>query len=173
MFCTCLQLVVSTTEVPPDAALKIWDQQIIPRLFELLHSTNSADRLGGLAVIDRVIELEQEDDGNDARRSKLYRIYNYVQSLLPCNDINHMIAASKTLGHIIEIGGPRLFGENFLNFEVMKVLALLEPDRDANSRYAGVLNLRALSKYSATHFYPYVPVVLDKIWAVLQDSRVG
>ena len=53
--------------------------------------------------------------------------------------MNLMLAASKTLGRIAEIGGSA-FGERFMDFEVPAAVELMQPDKQESPRYAGVLS---------------------------------
>lgn len=51
MSLTILQVVSTVVEMPSDAAVKLWDDDINKRLFDLMHSQNNAERLGGLLAI--------------------------------------------------------------------------------------------------------------------------
>jgi serine/threonine-protein kinase mTOR len=126
------------------------------------------ERLGGLVAIDRLLDIES-DEAIEPRAVKHYRLYQYVKSGLQCNDINLMITASKTLGRVLEIGGN--FGDAFMPAEIPRLLESLNNDRDL-SRYAAVLILRALARFSVAQFYPFVGNVLERIWIPLRDSRV-
>lgn len=37
--------------MPNDAAIKLWDDDINKRIFDLMHSQNNVERLGGLLAI--------------------------------------------------------------------------------------------------------------------------
>ncbi|KAI0046207.1 atypical/PIKK/FRAP protein kinase [Auriscalpium vulgare] len=163
--------VVSTkvVEMSSDAAAKLWDDSIIQRLFDLVHSPNNHEKLGGILAIDHLLDV----DGEETVESKhnLFRFYNYVKALLPNGDINVMLAASKTLGQIAEIGGPA-FGDRFMDFEVPAAIGLLQGDKQEPGRYAGVLILKELARNSATYFYPHIDLVFDKILVPLRDARL-
>ncbi|KAL4065913.1 phosphatidylinositol 3-kinase [Scleroderma citrinum] len=160
-------VVTTVVEMPSDAAVKLWDDDINKRLFDLMHSQNNAERLGGLLAIDHLLE----NDGEDLVGSKryLYRFYNYVKQLLPNHDVNIMLAASKTLGQIAAIGGAD-FGEGFMDQEVPAAVELLQgPELP---RYAGVLILKELARNSAVYFHSHISLVFDKILIPLRDPRV-
>lgn len=112
-----------------------------------------------------------ETDGEDVVGSKryLYRFYNYVKQLLPNHDVNIMLAASKTLGHIAAIGGAD-FGEGFMDQEVPAAVELLQGSE--LPRYAGVLILKELARNSAIYFHSHIGLVFDRILIPLRDSRV-
>ncbi|KAF8659826.1 hypothetical protein AX16_001711 [Volvariella volvacea WC 439] len=159
----------SVAEMSSDAAAKIWDDSIARRLFELTHSPNMTDALGGLVAIDYLLDLDG-DETIEARRYH-FRFYNYVKHLLPNHDINLMLSASKTLGQIAMIGGAA-FGERFMDYEVPAAIEMISPDKPETARYAGVLILKELARNSANYFHSHINIVLDKILGPLRDPRV-
>lgn len=82
-----------------------------------------------------------------------------------------MVAASKTLGKIAEIGGAA-FGERFMDKEVPAAIELMQPDKQESPRYAGVLILKELARNSPTYFHSHIAVVFDNILVPLRDPRV-
>ncbi|KAI0064021.1 atypical/PIKK/FRAP protein kinase [Artomyces pyxidatus] len=166
-----LRRYVSTkvVEMSSDAAAKLWDDSINQRLFDLVHSPNTVEKLGGILAIDHLIDVDGEETIESKRN--LFRFYNYVKSLLPNGDINVMLAASKTLGQIAEIGGAA-FGEHFMDFEVPAAIGLLQGDKQEPGRYAGVLILKELARNSPTYFHSHIDLVFEKILVPLRDSRV-
>lgn len=113
--------------------------------------------------------FHSEVDGNIESKRDLFRFYNYVKYLLPNPDINVMLAASKTLGRIAEVGGAA-FGERFMDLEVPAVIELLE--KSEAGRYAGVLILKELARNSPTYFHPHIDLVFTHILIPLRDSRI-
>ncbi|EGN96671.1 hypothetical protein SERLA73DRAFT_170096 [Serpula lacrymans var. lacrymans S7.3] len=166
-----LRRYVSTTvaEMPSDAAAKLWDDHINRRLFDLMHSQNNVERLGGLLAIDHLLDIDGEDTIESKRN--LFRFYNYVKSLLPNHDVNIMLAASKTLGQIAEIGGAA-FGERFMDYEVPAAIELLQGDKQESPRYAGVLILKELARNSPGYFHSHISLVFEKILVPLRDPRM-
>ncbi|KAI0653554.1 armadillo-type protein [Cubamyces menziesii] len=153
-------------ELPSDSAAKLWDQ-IINEIFDLVHSQTTADKLGGILVIDSLLRLQREIDS----KANLFRFYTYVKTLLPDLDVNVMLAASKTLGQIAKIGGP-VFGGYFMDCEVQSAMALLQAVKQESERHAGVLILKELARNSPTHFHTHVDLIFDKILVPLRDTRV-
>ncbi|EIN09563.1 FAT-domain-containing protein [Punctularia strigosozonata HHB-11173 SS5] len=164
-----LQHYVSTTvaELPSDVASKLWDDDINKRLFELVHSQINAEKLGGITAIDQLLSVDTEETLESKRN--LFRFYNYARSLVPDPDINIMLAASKTLGHIAQLGGAA-FGDRFMDFEVQSAIGLLSGAE--TNRYAGVLILKELAKHSPNYFHPHIGLVFEKILVPLRDARV-
>lgn len=119
-------------------------------------------------AIDRLLEIEG-DETIEAKHT-LFRLFNYVKSLLPSPDVNVMIAASKTLGRIAEMGGTAFADQ--IDVEVPRALEALQSDKP-EGRHAAVLILRELARHSAAHFHPHVGLVLERIWLPLRDSRVS
>ncbi|PPQ67890.1 hypothetical protein CVT26_007090, partial [Gymnopilus dilepis] len=160
---------MSVAEMSSDAASKLWDDNINRRLFELTHSQNVTEAFGGLLAIEQLIDIDQEETIESKRN--LFRFYNYVKHLLPNHDMNLMLAASKTLGRIAEIGGSA-FGERFMDFEVPAAVELMQPDKQESPRYAGVLILKELARNSPTYFHSHIGIVFDNILVPLRDQRV-
>lgn len=79
-----------------------------------------------------------------------------------------MLAASKTLGQIAEIGGSA-FGERFMDFEVPAAIDLVKQE---SPRYAGVLILKELARNSPTYFHSHISMVFENILVSLRDQRV-
>ncbi|OSX64010.1 hypothetical protein POSPLADRAFT_1065405 [Postia placenta MAD-698-R-SB12] len=154
-----------------DTAAKLWDDRINRRIFELIHSQNTADNLGGVLAIDYLLNAEGE--GAIEYRENLYRFYNYVRTLLPSSDIDVMLAASKTLGHIAAVGGgSSLLGNSWLDKEVPIAITLLQADKQEPGRYAGVLILKELARNSPTFFHSHIGLVFEKILTPLRDTRI-
>ncbi|KZS94646.1 atypical/PIKK/FRAP protein kinase [Sistotremastrum niveocremeum HHB9708] len=153
---------VSTTiaEMPSDVA-KIFDDTINKRLFELVHSVHNAEQFGGIAAIDSMLELPVDN---------LYRLFSYLKTLLPNADVNVMIAASKTLGKIAEVGG-QAFGERFMDFEVADAVEQLQKEKQESGRYAGVLILKELARNIPVYFHAHIALVFSQIMVPLRDSR--
>jgi serine/threonine-protein kinase mTOR len=94
-----------------------------------------------------------------------------VKHLLPNPDVNLMMAASKTLGKIAEIGGVA-FGERFMEFEVPAAIDLMQPDKQEPPRYAGVLILKELARNSPNYFHSHIGAVFENILLPLRDQRL-
>lgn len=120
-------------------------------------------------IIDHLLDIEGEETIESKRN--LFRFYNYVKHLLPNHDVNLMLAASKTLGQIAEIGGAA-FGERFMDYEVPAAIELMQPDKQESPRYAGVLILKELARNSPTYFHSHISIVFDNILVPLRDQRV-
>ncbi|KAI0793741.1 atypical/PIKK/FRAP protein kinase [Fomes fomentarius] len=163
-----LQHYISNTipELSSDIAAKLWEE-IINKIFDLVHSQSTVEKLGGILAIDHLLKVEGEIES----KSQLFRLYNYVKALLPDTDINVMLAASKTLGQIADISGPAFGGDYFMDFEVQKAVALLT-DKPEFGRHAGVLILKELARNSPTYFHSHIGLVFDKILAPLRDPRI-
>ncbi|KAM6497086.1 phosphatidylinositol 3-kinase [Amanita muscaria] len=159
----------TTAEMSSDASAKLWDDNINRRLFELTHSQNPIEALGGLLAIDHLLDIDKEETIESKRN--LFRFYNYVKQLLPNHDVNLMLAASKTLGQIAEIGGAA-FGERFMDYEVPAAIEFLQPDKPESYKYAGVLILKELARNSPTYFHSHIGIVFDNILVPLRDPKV-
>ncbi|EPS96224.1 hypothetical protein FOMPIDRAFT_1167701 [Fomitopsis schrenkii] len=159
----------SVHDASSDASVKLWEETINRRLFDLVHSQSNAEKLGGILAIDYLLNAEGEG-ALEAQRN-MFRFYNYVKTLLPNPDINVMLAASKTLGHIAAVGGST-FGDHWLDYEVQAAITLLQAEKQEAGRYAGVLILKELARNSPTFFHSYIGLVFEKILVPLRDTRV-
>lgn len=165
--CDLIQYVTTNSAEITGDSLSAFNNDLNRRIFELTHSPNGHEKLGGIVAIESLIELESED--NSAR---LYRFYQYLKPNLPCNDAQVMIAASKALGRVSKVGGHSL-GDQFIEFEVLRALDFLQAgDRNESGRYAAVLIIREMARNVPHLFHIYVPRVLERIWVALRDSRV-
>ncbi|KAF8817420.1 phosphatidylinositol 3-kinase [Phlegmacium glaucopus] len=156
---------LSIGEMSSDAAAKLWDDNINRRLFDLTHSQNTAEAFGGLQAIENLLEIDQEETIESKRN--LFRFYNYVKHLLPNPEVNLMLAASKTLGKIADIGGSA-FGEGFMDYEVHAAVDLMQQEAP---RHAGVLILKELARHSANYFHSHIGIVFENILVPLRDQR--
>lgn len=146
--------------------LQAFTNDLNRRIIELTHSLSTHSKLGGITAIDNLIGLESEDDS-----ARLYRFYQYLKPNLPCGDVQVMVAASRVLGRISKHGGYSL-GDQFIEFEVLRALDLLQGERNENGRYAAVLIIKEIARNVPYLFHAYVGRVIDHIWVALRDPKV-
>ncbi|KAK9453987.1 armadillo-type protein [Dipodascopsis uninucleata] len=159
-----LQLVVR--ELPIDQFAR-YNSDINKRIFELIHSTDSTDRLGGIIAIDRLIDF----DGSEENATKITRFANYLRAVIPSNDVDAMRLAAKALGRLAIPGGTLTV--EFVEFEVKRALEWLQSDRQESRRQAAMLIIYELAQNSPTILYSYVPQIFDLIWVALRDPKVA
>ncbi|RKO94116.1 armadillo-type protein, partial [Blyttiomyces helicus] len=135
------------------------------RIFELIHSNDNIDKIGGILAIDRLIDFDGEEN-----TTTVTRFANYLRIVLPGNDPQISVLAAKALGRLAQSGG-NLTAE-FVEFEVKRALEWLQGDRHEARRYAAVLVLRELAVSAPTLIYAYVGQILDLIWVALRDPKV-
>ncbi|GAO47492.1 hypothetical protein G7K_1698-t1 [Saitoella complicata NRRL Y-17804] len=157
--------VAATSRELSGEALTRFNNDINRRIFELIHSNDVNEKIGGILAIDRLIDYEGEEN-----TTKITRFANYLRIVLPGNDTQAMILASKALGRLAVPGGT--LTAEFVEFEVKKALEWLQGDRHEARRHAAVLVLRELAINSPTLIYSYVPQILDLIWVALRDPKV-
>src|SRR6266511_3857461 len=144
--------------------LEVWQ----PSVRRLVSSKGETDSTY-IKLTESLLKVDQEETIESKRN--LFRFYNYVKHLLPNHDVSLMLAASKTLGRIAEIGGSA-FGERFMDYEVPAAIELMQPDKQESPRYAGVLILKELAKNSPNYFHSHIGLVFDNILGPLRDQRV-
>lgn len=135
------------------------------RIFALIQSNDNDEKIGGILAIDKLIDFDGEEN-----TTKITRFANYLRFVLPGNDIQTMVLASKALGRLALSGGT--LTPEFVEFEVKRALEWLQGDRHESKRYAAVLVLKELAQNAPILIYAYVPQILNLIWVVLKDPKV-
>ena len=132
----------------------------------MVTSTETVDKIGGILAIEQLITFE----GDDAAQ-KTTRYSGYLRAALRSNDNEVLLYAAQALGHLATPGGA--LTAELVESEVKSALEWLQTEpRQENRRFAAVLIIRELAKYSPTLLYPFVPQILDCIWTALRDSKV-
>ncbi|EWC44191.1 phosphatidylinositol 3-kinase tor2 [Drechslerella stenobrocha 248] len=157
-------LVVSQREMPTEAFTR-FNNDINKRIFEMIHSNDTSDKIGGILALDRLIDF----DGDDSMQ-KTTRFAHYLTSVIRGNDTAAMVLAAKSLGRLATPGGP--LTADLVESETRQALEWLQSDRQENRRFAAVLLLKELARNSPTLFYTYVPQILGLLWVALRDSKV-
>ncbi|KAI9341262.1 armadillo-type protein [Zopfochytrium polystomum] len=135
------------------------------RIFELIHSSDTSDKIGGIYAIDKLIDFDGEEN-----TTKVTRFANYLRIVLPGSDPQVTVLAAKTLGRLAQSGGT--LTSEFVEFEVKRALEWLQGDRNESRRYAAVLVLHELALSAPTLIFSSIPQILDLSWVALRDSKV-
>ncbi|KAJ3103710.1 phosphatidylinositol kinase- protein kinase tor1 [Phlyctochytrium bullatum] len=156
---TSYQVVLVSREISGDQFTKFMND-INRRIFDLINSSDTSDKIGGIVAIDNLIDFDGEEN-----TSKITRFANYLRLVLPGNDPQSSILASKALGRLALTGGT--LTADFVDFEVKRALEWLQGRPDKGSDFL-------LKRESApTLLYGYVTQIMDLIWVALRDSKVG
>ncbi|KAK9241824.1 armadillo-type protein [Lipomyces tetrasporus] len=158
-------LLAVVRELPIDQFTR-YNNDVNRRIFELIHSTDTYDKLGGITAIDKLIDF----DGTEENATKITRFANYLRIVIPSNDVDAMRIAAKALGRLAIPGGTLTV--DFVEFEVKRALEWLQSDRQETRRQAAMLIISELAQNSPTILYAYVPQILDLIWVALRDPKV-
>ncbi|KAK9463121.1 armadillo-type protein [Lipomyces oligophaga] len=153
-------------EQPQDQFSK-YNNDVNRRIFELIHSSDTNDKLGGIAAIDKLIVFE----GAEESSTKILRFANYLRVVIPSNDVEAMRAAAKALGKLAIPGGTLTL--DFVEYEVKRALEWLQSDRQESRRQAAMLIISELAANSPTILYVWVRQILDVIWVALRDPKVA
>ncbi|KAK6543250.1 phosphatidylinositol kinase- protein kinase tor1, variant 2 [Orbilia ellipsospora] len=149
----------------PTEAFTRFSNDVNKRIFEMIHSNDTTDKIGGILALDRLIDI----DGDDSMQ-KTPRFAHYLRSVIRGNDTAAMVLAAKSLGRLATPGGP--LTAELVESETRQALEWLQSDRQENRRFAAVLLLKELARNSPTLFYTYVPQILELLWVALRDSKV-
>ncbi|KAF3761262.1 hypothetical protein M406DRAFT_52619 [Cryphonectria parasitica EP155] len=130
----------------------------------IIHGSDTAERLGGIYIIDSLVDF----DGIDVA-TKYTRFTQSLRQVLRGKDINPMRPAAEVLGKLCRPGGSII--SELVEAETKNALEWLQSDRIEERRYSAVLVLRELARNAPTLMYAYVGMVLDLLWAGLKDQR--
>jgi FKBP12-rapamycin complex-associated protein len=137
------------------------------RILELVNSTSIAEKLGGIAAIDRLINLETEENA-----TKITRFATHIQNSLPHANATVTEKVAEALGHLARAGGT--LTAEFVEFEVRRALEWLrETARYEPRRHASVLVLRELARNSPVLIYAHMEPFFRYIWVALRDTKIA
>ncbi|KAK3942599.1 phosphatidylinositol 3-kinase tor2 [Diplogelasinospora grovesii] len=134
------------------------------RTMALIQGTDTYDRMGGVYILDALVDF----DGIDLAL-KYSRFQQYIGTILRGKDLNPMQPAAVVLGKLCKPGGSLI--SELVDSEVQTALEWLQSDRVEERRYSAVLVLRELARNAPTLMYSYVGLVFDQIWIGLRDQR--
>eukprot|EP00741_Cyanophora_paradoxa_P013833 tig00020710_g13353.t1 len=153
-------------EMPGEGFAKFMDL-LHKRIFELVNSADTYEKIGGIMAIDELIDVDCEENANN-----IARFANYLRNILPNSDEKTVLYAAKALGHLARTGGA--LTTDFVEFEVKRALEWLPAADKAYEprRYAAVLVLRELAENAPTLFYVHVTAFFEHIWVAFRDSKL-
>ncbi|KAL2912121.1 phosphatidylinositol kinase-related protein kinase tor1 [Polyrhizophydium stewartii] len=159
-------VVVTAQEITGEALAK-FTKDLDRRIFELLQSSNVDEKLGGIAALDKLIDI----DGGEENLTKVTRFANNLRVVLPGSEPRITVAACSALGHLASVTGT--LTTEFVEFEVKRALEWLQGDRNEARRFAAALIIKELALNAPTLVYVYVPQIVDLIWVGLRDQKVS
>ena len=137
------------------------------RIFELVNSDQLIDKVGGVAVIDKLIETEYDENVH-----VFTRFANHLRTVLsvgPGTESTVMIMASDALGKLAK-ASDNLTNDS-LEFEITRALERLRGERNELRRYAAVLVLKQLALNAPTLFNAHAKAFFTLIWMGIRDSK--
>jgi len=153
-------------DLSTEAAAKFLDD-LTNRVFDLVNSADVHEKLGGIALIDELIEVRSEvNETMIIRFANAFRILFQQSS---SSDPIVLASASKALGHLARAGGALTV--EFVEFQIKQSLEWLQVERGERRHLAAVLVLRELAQNTPTLFNVYVDDFLDHIWFALRDPK--
>lgn len=130
----------------------------------IIHGSDTAERLGGIYIVDTLVDLDFID-----MPTKYTRFTQSLRQVLRGKDINPMRPAAEVLGKLCRPGGSII--SELVEAETKNALEWLQSDRIEERRYSAVLVLRELARNAPTLMYAFIPMVLELLWAGLRDQR--
>ncbi|KAI9920631.1 hypothetical protein PsorP6_000181 [Peronosclerospora sorghi] len=137
-----------------------WVTDISARLMQLCNSNESADRMGGIAAMDELVELFIAER-NDQTIIEFAHSLTKVFEKIPSADPPMLRIAAKALGHIVSTGGTSLI-EFVEDYHVKPALEWLKNETFHMRRHAAVMILKEL----------YMDKYFDFIWSAFWDAKL-
>jgi FKBP12-rapamycin complex-associated protein len=137
------------------------------RIFELVNSDNLLDKVGGVAVIDKLIDTEYDENVH-----VFTRFANHLRTVLsvgPGTEPSVMIMASEALGRLAK-ASDNLTNDS-LEFEITRALERLRGERNELRRYAAVLVLKQLALNASSLFNSHAKEFFALIWTGIRDPK--
>ncbi|KAL7665224.1 Serine/threonine-protein kinase TOR [[Candida] zeylanoides] len=147
-----------------------YNNDINKKIFELLHSSDKFEKLGGIAALNSLIDFDSGVGEENA--TKTARFSNYLGALILSNDLTIMKQATKTLGKLATPGGTLTM--DFVDFEAKRAIEWLQSDtkQHENRRHAAILIITALAENAPTLLYPFINQILEHLWIPLRDHKL-
>lgn len=140
-----------------------WVTDISARLMLLCNSNENADRMGGIAAMDELVELFIAER-NDQTIIEFAHSLTKVFEKIPSADPPMLRIASKALGHIVSTGGTSLI-EFVEDYHVKPALEWLKNETFHVRRHAAVMILKELSINAPSTSFRYMEKYFDFIWS--------
>ncbi|KAG7401837.1 phosphatidylinositol kinase- protein kinase tor1 [Phytophthora boehmeriae] len=147
-----------------------WVTDISARLMLLCNSNENADRMGGIAAMDELVELfiaERNDQTIIEFAHSLTKVFEKIPSAEPPT----LRLAAKALGHIVSTGGTSLI-EFVEDYHVKPALEWLKNETFHVRRHAAVMILKELSINAPSTSFRYMDKYFDFIWSAFWDSKL-
>lgn len=138
------------------------------RLFDLVNSVDVYEKLGGISVMDELIDVKVE--GSETllgRFAHCLRILFQQSASHTDEDFAVLEAAARALGHLARRGGA--LTDDIVGVQVAHAFEWLRTDK--SKRLAAVFILKTLSQNTPTLFSVYVEQFLQHIWIALRDPK--
>lgn len=160
-----MQILSMAHEAPSEEIFSKSLNEINRRIFDLIHSNSTADRLGAILAINQIIEKADFDE----LQPNLARYANYLRVVLPVKDVNLMKEASGCLGKILGRGGPAV--HEMVDFELNRIFQWLQ-DRSEINQLAACFVSEALLSNAPTISNAYLSTLFDALWSLLRETKV-
>lgn len=147
-----------------------WVTDISSRLMDLCNSSDTLDRMGGIAAMDELVELFIAER-NDQTIIEFAHSLTKVFEKIPAADTPTLRLAAKALGHIVSTGGTSLI-EFVEDYHVRPALEWLKNETFHVRRHAAVMILKELAVNAPSTAFRYMDRYFDFIWSAFWDSKL-
>lgn len=147
-----------------------WVTDISAKLMDMCNSSDTLERMGGIAAMDELVELFIAER-NDQTIIEFAHSLTKVFEKIPAADTPTLRLAAKALGHIVSTGGTSLI-EFVEDYHVKPALEWLKNETFHVRRHAAVMILKELSVNAPSTAFRYMDKYFDFIWSAFWDSKI-
>lgn len=144
-------------------------KEINKLIFDLLHSKETNEKLGGIAAINALISF---DLGSLGETVKIQRILGYLLTLIVLSELVVMRQACLTLGRLASPGGAT--AGNIVDSQAKKAIEWLQLEGKLadTKHHAASLIIIALADNAPALLFTYIPQILEVLWGALRDAKL-
>lgn len=137
-------------------------------IYQCINSTDIYERLGGLTIIDSVLDVLRDDTATLVRFAIYHRLAINAVSTAGSEELIEL--SCQLLGHFGKIGGSQI--ADFLEKEVDNALDWLTNDHQSNRHLLALSMIKQLARNSPIIFYQKMQKFIDIIWFKLKSDKV-
>ncbi|PRT55035.1 Serine/threonine-protein kinase TOR2 [Wickerhamiella sorbophila] len=143
------------------------NQEINKQVYDLIHSSEPSNRLGGVIAVDRLTNVDTPGvEGN----YQSTRYATYLRTAIQTPDYEVMKAAAAAIGKMTQTG---TLGGDIVEAEVNRCIEWLSTDRQEVRRQAAALEIRAIAKASPALMFGFISSVVEALWSGIRDPKIA
>lgn len=161
-----LNLEIALKDQPVEELTKLFTN-LTTEIFHYINSTDIYDRLGGLTIIDSILDILRNDVQTLVRFALYNRLAINAVSTASSDELIEM--SCQLLGHFGKIDGSQI--ADFLEKEVDCALDWLNNEHQSNRHLLALTMIKQLAQNSPIIFYQKMQKFIDNIWLKLKSDK--